>query len=169
MMNAGFTLGLTGLLAAMLVWIAVVDVRTYTISDRLNAAIALLAPVYWWAAGVPLWPDAAMQIGVAVLVFLLFAGAFYINAMGGGDVKLAGALALWFTPYDTLRLIVFMSIVGGLLTLVVLGIHHAKSRKACEAGLPEGISQSRPEVPYGVAIAAGGLWLLAQRFLNQFA
>ena len=157
MMNGGFTFGLLGLLAAMLVWIAVIDIRTYTISDRLNAAIALMAPLYWWSAGVPLWPNAAMQVGVAALVFLFFAGAFYLNVMGGGDVKLAGALALWFTPYDTLRLIVVMSIVGGLLTLVVLAIHRARRK------------EGRPEVPYGVAIAAGALWLLAQRFLNQFA
>ena len=59
--------------------------------------------------------------GSAVLVFLLLAGAFYLGAMGGGDVKLAGALALWFTPYDTLKLIVLMSIAGGLLTLIVAG------------------------------------------------
>ena len=157
MMNGGFTLALSGILAALLVWVAVFDVRTYTISDRVNAAIALLAPAYWWAAGVPLWPDAAIQLGVAVLVFLLFAGAFYLNAMGGGDVKLAAALALWFAPYDTLRLIVIMSIVGGLLTLAVVGIHRA------------GKKDGRPEVPYGVAIAAAGLWLLAQRFLNHFA
>jgi len=157
MMNAGFTFGLLGLLAAMLAWIAVVDIKTYTISDRLNLAIAVLAPVYWWSAGVPLWPDAAIRVGVGVLVFLLFAGAFYLNAMGGGDVKLAGALALWFTPYETAKLIVIMSIVGGLLTLVVLGIHRARKKS------------DRPEVPYGVAIAAGGMWLLAQRFLNQFA
>lgn len=157
MMNGEFTLALLGGLAAMLVWIAVVDVRTYTISDRLNLAIALLAPLYWWAAGVPLWPDAAVRVGVAVLVFLFFAGAFYLNVMGGGDVKLAGALALWFTPYDTLRLIVVMSIAGGLLTLVVLGLHRVRKKSG------------NPEVPYGVAIAAGGLWLLAQRFLNQFA
>jgi prepilin peptidase CpaA len=150
-------LGLMGLLAAMLAWIAVVDVRTYTISDRLNLAIALLAPVYWWSAGVPLWPDAAIRVGVGALVFLLFAGAFYLNAMGGGDVKLAAALALWFTPYETLTLIVIMSIVGGLLTLVVMSIHRARKK------------EGRPEVPYGVAIAAGGMWLLAQRFLNQFA
>ena len=156
-MNVGFTFALLGLLAAMLAWIAVVDVRTYTISDQLNLAIALLAPLYWWSAGVPLWPDAAIRVGVAVLVFLLFAGAFYLNVMGGGDVKLAGALALWFTPYDTLRLIVIMSIAGGLLTLVVLGVHRARNK------------QDRPEVPYGVAIAVGGMWLLAQRFLNQFA
>jgi len=157
MMNAGFTFGLMGLLAAMLAWIAVVDIRTYTISDRLNLAIALLAPVYWWAAGVPLWPDAAIRVGVGALVFLLFAGAFYLNAMGGGDVKLAGALALWFTPFETLKLFVIMSIVGGLLTLVVLTIHRTRKKSG------------RPEVPYGVAIAAGGMWLLAQRFLNQFA
>lgn len=157
MMNVGFTFALLGLLAAMLVWIAVVDIRTYTISDGLNIAIALLAPLFWWSTGVDLWPDAAIRVGVALLVFLFFAGAFYLNVMGGGDVKLAGALALWFTPYDTLRLIVFMSLAGGLLTLIVLGIHHSRGKT------------DRPEVPYGVAIAAGGLWLLAQRFLNQFA
>ena len=157
MMNVEFTFGLLALLAAMLVWIAVVDVRTYIISDRINVAIALLAPVYWLSAGVPLWPDAAIRVGVAVAVFVLFAGAFYMNVMGGGDVKLAGALALWFTPFETLTLIVVMSIAGGLLTLVVL-IGHRLRRK-----------EGRPEVPYGVAIAVGGMWLLAQRFLNHFA
>lgn len=157
MMNEGFTLALLGLLAAMLAWIAVVDVRTYTISDRLNAAIALLAPIYWLSAGVPLWPDAAIRVGVGMLVFMLFAGAFYLNVMGGGDVKLAGALALWFTPYETLTLIVIMSIAGGLLTLVVLAGHRLLRK------------EGRPEVPYGVAIAVGGMWLLAQRFLNHFA
>jgi len=141
----------------MLAWIAVVDIKTYTISDRLNLAIALLAPVYWWSAGVPLWPDAGLRVGVALLVFLFFAGAFYMDVMGGGDVKLAGALALWFTPYETLKLIVIMSIAGGLLTLIVMGAHRARRKSG------------RPEVPYGVAIAVGGMWLLAQRFLNQFA
>ena len=157
MMNGGFTLTLLGLLAATLLWIAYFDVRTYTISDRLNLAIALLAPAYWWSVGLPLWPDAAIRVGVAVAVFLLFAGAFYMNVMGGGDVKLAGALALWFTPYETLTLIVIMSIAGGVLTLIVVSVHHARKKLG------------RPEVPYGVAIAVGGMWLLAQRFLNHFA
>ena len=157
MMNGGFTLALLGILAAMLAWIAVVDIKTYTISDRLNLAIALLAPVFWWASGVALWPDAAFRVAMALIVFLLFAGAFYLNVMGGGDVKLAGALALWFAPYDTVKLIVIMSIAGGLLTLIVVGVHRARKK------------MDRPEVPYGVAIAVGGMWLLAQRFLNQFA
>jgi prepilin peptidase CpaA len=156
MMNGGFTLALLGLLAATLIWIAVIDVRTYTIADSLNLAIALAAPLYWWSVGLPLWPDAAIRVGVGVAVFFLFAGAFYMNVMGGGDVKLAGALALWFTPYETLTLIVVMSIAGGVLTLIVVGLHNLHKKNG------------RPEVPYGVAIAVGGMWLLAQRFLNHF-
>ena len=36
-----------------------------------------------------------MQIGIAALVFTIFTGLFAIGAMGGGDVKLLGAMALW--------------------------------------------------------------------------
>jgi len=157
MMNAGFTLTLLGLLAATLVWIAIVDVRTYTISNKVNLAIALIAPVYWLSAGVPILPDAGFRVAAAVAVFLLFAIAFYLNAMGGGDVKLAGALALWFPPMATVKLVVLTSLAGGALTLIVVGLHKIRGK------------QGRPEVPYGVAIAFGGLWLLAQRFLNHFA
>ena len=157
MINETFTDALVVLLAAMLVWAAVVDVRTFTISNKLNLAIALMAPLFWWATGIDLWPDAAIRVAVAVGVFLLFAIAFQLGAMGGGDVKLAAALALWFAPGDTVRLIILMSLAGGLLTLVVLWVHRARKK------------EGRPEVPYGVAIAFGGLWLLAQRFLNQFA
>ena len=157
MMNAGFTLTLLGLLAATLVWIAVVDVKTYTISNGINLAIALVAPVYWLSAGIPLLPDAGFRVVAAVAVFLLFAIAFYMNAMGGGDVKLAGALALWFPPVATVKLVVITSLAGGVLTLLVAGLHKYQRK------------EGRPEVPYGVAIAFGGLWLLAQRFLNHFA
>jgi prepilin peptidase CpaA len=157
MMNAGFTLTLLGMLSVALVWIAIVDVRTFTISNGINLAIALAAPLYWLSAGVPLLPDAGFRIAAAVAVFLLFADAFYRNAMGGGDVKLAGALALWFPPMATVKLVVLTSLAGGALTLIIVGLHKIRGK------------QGRPEVPYGVAIAFGGLWLLAQRFLNHFA
>ena len=152
-----FTDLLCGALALILLWAAVVDIRTRTIANGLNLAIALMAPLFWWAMGVDLWPDAAIRVGTAAVVFLLLALAFYIGAMGGGDVKLAAALALWFAPGDTVLLIVLMSLAGGLLTVIVLVEHKLKK------------NQGRPEVPYGVAIAFGGLWLLAQRFLNHFA
>ena len=157
MNNAGFTEILLGTLAVMLLVAAIIDMRTFTISNRLNLAVALLAPLYWWSIGLPLWPDAAIQLGVAAAVFAVLAGAFYAGMMGGGDVKLAAALALWFSPGSTLKFLVLMSIAGGVLTLMLIVLH----RLAKKPG--------RPEIPYGVAIAFGGLWILAQRFLHHFA
>jgi prepilin peptidase CpaA len=165
MINAGFTELLLGLLTILLIVAAVVDVRTYTISNGLNAAVALLAPLFWWSIGLPLWPDAAIQIGVALAVFGLLAITFYMGMMGGGDVKLAAAIALWFPPATTLRFLVFMSLAGGLLTIIVLLVHRIRGK----APIVDGEKAARVEVPYGVAIAAGALWILAQRFLNQFA
>ena len=157
MTNGAFTEILLGLLATALVYAAVVDIRTFTISNRLNLGIALLAPVYWLSVGLPLWPDAAIQVAVAAGVFALLAVAFYAGMMGGGDVKLAAALALWFSPVMTVNFLIWMSIGGGVLTVVVLALHRLKKKPG------------KPEVPYGVAIAFGGLVILIQRFLNQFA
>lgn len=157
MTNGAFTEILLGILALLLVVAAVIDVRTFTISNRLNLGVALMAPLYWWSAHLPLWPDIGMQVAIAAGVFALLAVAFYAGMMGGGDVKLAAALALWFSPQSTLRFLVFMSIAGGVLTLVVVGLHRLKKKPG------------KPEVPYGVAIAVGGLLILIQRFLNQFA
>ncbi len=161
MINAGFTELLPQLLlvvlAILLLVAAVIDVRTFTISNRLNLAVALLAPVYWLSADLPLWPDAATQVAVAAGVFVLLAAAFYVGMMGGGDVKLAAALALWFSPASSFRFLVMMSIAGGLLTVGLLVAHRIRGK----AG--------KPEIPYGVAIAFGALAILAQRFLNQFA
>ena len=47
MFNGGFTDLLLMALAAMLIVAAVIDMRTFTISNRLNATVALGAPVYW--------------------------------------------------------------------------------------------------------------------------
>ena len=157
MHNVGFTELLLGLLAILLVVAAVIDVRTFTISNTLNLTVALLAPIYWLSIALPLWPDAAIQLGFGVGVFILLAGAFYAGLMGGGDVKLAAALALWFSPASTLKFLVLMSIAGGVVTIVAMALHRYRKRTG------------RPEIPYGVAIAFGGLAILTQRFLNQFA
>jgi prepilin peptidase CpaA len=157
MFNGPFTAILLGLLATLLVVAAVIDVRTFTISNRLNLTVALLAPVYWLSVALSPWPGVAVQLAAGATVFALFAGAFYAGMMGGGDVKLAAALALWFAPSETLRFIVIMAMAGGVLTVALLVWHRARRRRG------------RPQIPYGVAIAFGGLAILAQRYLNQFA
>jgi prepilin peptidase CpaA len=144
------------LLAAAMVVAAIGDWRTRTIPNRLNGAIALLAIPFWWSVGLSLWPGVALQIGLAAAVFALFAIAFRFGAMGGGDVKMAAALALWLPFAGVVKLLAVMSIAGGILTIAMLAAH----RMAKNAG--------RPEIPYGIAIAFGGFWVLGERFLNQF-
>ena len=156
MFNASFTDLLLLALAAILVVAAIIDVKTFTISNRLNATVALGAPLYWLSIALAPWPGMAIQLAAGGIVFVLLAGAFYAGMMGGGDVKLAAALALWFSPSGTIKFLVLMSLAGGVLTLGILAWHRAQRR------------EGRPEIPYGVAIAFGGLAILTQRFLNQF-
>ena len=47
------------------------DVRKREIANWKNAAIALLAPLWWWSIGLPLWPDVAIQIALAAVVFAI--------------------------------------------------------------------------------------------------
>jgi prepilin peptidase CpaA len=156
-MNGGISEMLVALLAVALVAAVVTDWRSRIIPNRLNAAIALLAIPYWWASGTALWPDVAVQVAMAAGLFAVFALAFRLGGMGGGDVKLIAALALWLPPGATLRLLVIMSIAGGLLTLAML-IRHRVTRPGGEL-----------EIPYGIAIAFAGFWLISERFLNQFS
>jgi prepilin peptidase CpaA len=155
-MNWGGSELLILLLAAALVAAAVGDLKRRIIPNRLNAAIALGAVAFWFASGLDPWPDMALRIGVAAAVFALFSGAFALGMMGGGDVKLLGALALWLPPAAVLFLLTAMSLAGGVLTIAMYARH--KLRR----------SSHTLEVPYGVAIAFGGLWLISERILNQF-
>lgn len=157
MLGEYFRLALIGALAALLIAAAITDLRSRIISNRLNLAVALLAPVWWLACGLDLWPGMAVQLLVGAVVFALFAGMFALGMMGGGDVKLLGALALWFPWQAVMSLIVLMALLGGAVTLVTV-IHHRMSKRL-----------GQPEIPYGVAISLAALWLLGERYINQFA
>lgn len=148
--------GLLAGLATLLAVAAVTDWRSRLINNWLTGSIALAAPLYWWTTGLDLWPGVAWQIGLAVGVFALFASFFALGAMGGGDVKLLTALALWLPGLQMMNLLLIMSVLGGILTLIMLGLH--KWRQA----------SGRPEIPYGIAISLAGLWVLAERNLNHF-
>lgn len=157
-MNGGFlSVALLGVLGVLLVVAAATDLRNRTIANELTGAIALLAPVHWFASGLSPWPDMAVQLGLGLLVFALFAVAFWLGQMGGGDVKLLGALALWLPLFALGRMLIVMAIAGGLLTLLLWGAH--KLRKA----------QEQLEIPYGVAIAFAGLWALTERYFYHLA
>ena len=157
-MGWGFmTIALLGVLALLLVSAGIEDARTREIANWKNAAIALLAPLWWYANGVEPWPGMAIQLGVGLGVFALFCAAFYLGQMGGGDVKLIGALGLWLPALPLLHMLVLMSILGGVLTLVMLIEHRWRRRQAAL------------EIPYGVAIAMAALIAFREPLFNHFS
>lgn len=147
---------LSGLAIGLLV-AAFTDIRRRQIDNWLNGAIAATAPLYWWAAGLSLWPDVAWQIGMAAATLVVLAILFALRAMGGGDVKLLTALALWIEPTWFIRLLIIMALIGGVLTVALAAWHITRHRKNPLA------------IPYGVAISAAGLLVLAAQFLPAFA
>jgi prepilin peptidase CpaA len=147
---------LIAMLALLLLAAGIEDVRHREIANWKNAAIALLAPLWWWANGLPIMPDMAAQVLIAVVVLVLFYGAFAMGWMGGGDVKLIAALALWLPVGSFMSMLIVMSIAGGAVTMAMM-IERAirKQRGAIE-------------VPYGVAIVFAALLSLREPIFNQF-
>jgi prepilin peptidase CpaA len=146
------TYGLAGGLAIALLIAAFTDLRRRKIDNWLTAGVALTAPLFWWATDLSLWPGVAQQFGIALIAFAILAGLFAMRMMGGGDVKLLTALALWLPlqPYFTLLLL--MALLGGILTVVFAVIHRLGQRPG------------RVQIPYGLAISGAGLWVLATTY-----
>lgn len=139
---------LIGALAIALVYACIDDWRRRIIENWLTGGIAVLAPLLWWANDYAWWPDIGVQVIMAVVLFLVFLVFFALGMMGGGDVKLIAALALWFPLGTMVTLLTVMAIVGGVLTLGMMIRHRIRK-------------EEQPlEVPYGIAIALAGLWAI---------
>jgi prepilin peptidase CpaA len=142
-------------LALLLLIAAATDLRARVIGNWLNLAIALLAPAYWFATGLAPWPDMALQLTLGLGVFAAFAALFALGWMGGGDVKLLAALALWLPAFLVFKLLVLMSLIGGVLTVAYVAVHRLRKL-------------GQPEIPYGVAISAAALCVIGEPYFNQF-
>ncbi len=135
---------------------AISDIRTRRISNRLNGAFAF-SYIILTGAMLLLGKTTISEVGMSALwafgVFALFLILFYVGAMGGGDVKLVGVTALWVPAGHIPQFLILIALVGGLVALITL--IHSKVKKL-----------SNPEVPYGVAIAASGLWVCGQPIIR---
>ncbi len=148
-------LTLGGLAIALLVSIYT-DIRYRLIFNKITLPIAMTAPLYWYATGGFTLPAIGIHLLTAALTLIFFAIAFRFGAMGGGDVKLFAALALWFEWIDVIRLILYASILGALVTIIFVIIHKQKQR------------DGQARIPYGVAISLAGLWIAGERIFNHF-
>lgn len=141
--------------ALAIAWSAVSDLRAYTIpnwTSLLIAACFLVTALFTPYA--PLVPGILAGGGVLVLGL----GMFAMGWMGGGDVKLFSALALWCGPSRLASFTLVTSLAGVVLALVLL----SPLRRFAPTATEEARSATRQPMPYGVAIAAGGVWMITQ-------
>jgi prepilin peptidase CpaA len=151
MPDVDFRYLLLGGLAIALAIAAFTDLQRRQIDNWLNGAIALSAPLYWYASGLALWPDMAWQLGTAVVIFGVLAAVFARGAMGGGDVKLLTALALWMPPLVFFSILFLASLVGGAMSMVA---------GARNLSLEAGQTTKRR-----LAIAGSTLWVLGSCYI----
>ena len=157
-------------LGGLLAWAAIQDLRTFTIPNWLCASVAVLFIAHALST-----PHTVSWIDSLIACFVMFLAGialFAANLMGGGDVKLMAALGLWTGLESIMQFLLITSLAGGALALVI-GSRHFLSRIAASGARVSGVngqatvsseSVRHLALPYGVAIACGGFYVVARLF-----
>jgi prepilin peptidase CpaA len=143
------------------------DLRTLRIANRVSLA-TVAAFSLWAAAGVALGrmssATVALSITCSLLVFAIAASGFVVGVIGGGDVKLLSAATLFAGPAHAVDFLVVTGLVGGGMGLALLVGVPIGPGVAARDGTAH--PRLRSSVPYGPAIAAGGLWVVAALYAS---
>ena len=149
----------------MLLYVATIDVATRLISNEICLAIALLGIAGQFA--IPM--QIAQSLMVAAILFLLLLLVYTRGWIGGGDLKLLVALAIGLPLTGVIQLLTITALAGGVLALVHLIMRRLPYPKLAPAGASfvrrvSAIERWRhlrhAPLPYGVAIACGGIWTI---------
>ncbi len=153
----GFSLALTGLLLAA----CLSDLKAFRIPNAIPLAVIALFLVKAAAMGQAVWP---VHIPAFALTLAIGIVAFVFGWLGGGDVKLIAALALWFGMTTLPDFLVITAIGGGVLGLLLMALRPLLARSLSPAGAPARARGPRllhreAPVPYALAIAFAALLL----------
>lgn len=142
---------------ALMAFAASSDLLTMTISNRLSLALgaAFLAMAVF--TGMPL-QAIGMHVAAAALVLAIGFVFFAQGWIGGGDAKLVAATALWFGFDHLLDYMVYASIFGGVLTLLLIQFRKLPlPAPLARQGWIMRLHETGAGVPYGIALAAAAL------------
>jgi prepilin peptidase CpaA len=145
------------LFPAMMAFAASSDLLTMTIPNRVSLIMLGGFVLLALATGMSL-EQLAMHAGAGLLVLCITFGFFARGWIGGGDAKLAAATALWLGFEHLLPYVIYASVFGGALTLVLLQFRLAPLPiwLASEDWVQR-LHRKEGGVPYGIALAAAAL------------
>jgi prepilin peptidase CpaA len=161
--------------AGLVLWAAASDMRRFIIPNRVAAAIAVLWIAHAglrWTAGAPA-VDLVFALALGIGAFALGVVLFMMRLAGGGDVKLFAAIALWAGPAHAAVFLTLTLFAGGIVALAYLSVRTLRAMTTAPmAGIaPAGFGPAlavalKSQVPFGIAIAAGGLFVAVRLFFG---
>jgi prepilin peptidase CpaA len=99
-----------------------------------------------------------MHLAAGALVLMVCFGFFAMGWIGGGDAKLAAATALWFGFDYLLDYLVYASLFGGVLTVLLIQFRRLPLPAVlARQGWILKLHDAGSGVPYGIALAAAAL------------
>jgi prepilin peptidase CpaA len=158
--------GLVGLLAyASWTDVTRMIIRNWTVLAVLALALvkglALEAPFGWRGTDAGMALAAVRDVGAALVVFMALFVMWLMRGMGAGDVKLAGACALWAGTGFVLDFVLAFAVVGGVASMLLMGMRFVPAvRERVFRRLPWFRVGGQLSFPYGPAIAVGAFWAL---------
>jgi prepilin peptidase CpaA len=147
------------LFPALMAFAAASDLFTMTISNRVSLALAAGFLVLALLSGMGLY-DILLHLGAGAAVLVVAFVCFAMGWVGGGDAKVAAGAALWFGFAHLMNYLVYASLFGGALTLLLLQFRQWPLPYAL-AGQPWLLKLHAKEsgIPYGIALAIGALMI----------
>lgn len=136
---------------------ATLDLVSMTISNKISIALIGGFCILAYLIGMDLktfaWNWAMFAIVLSV-GFSLFA----FNIIGGGDAKFAAAVSLWFGMENTLEFVLYASLIGGLMTLVLLKVRTMPlPNSVAKVEWATRLWRADTGVPYGIALGISAL------------
>jgi len=147
------------LFPALMAFAAASDLLTMTIPNRVSLALAAGFLVLAGGSGMDL-PNILAHIGAGATVLVVAFACFAMGWIGGGDAKVAAAAALWFGFSDLMNYLLWASMFGGVLTVLLIQFRRWP--------LPYSLTgqdwlvrlhAKDSGIPYGIALAIGALMI----------
>jgi prepilin peptidase CpaA len=151
--------------ALLLLYVAVIDIATRLIHNEICLVLALLGIASQFAGPTHF----TESLVVAAVLFFLLLVLYQRGGIGGGDVKLLVALAVGLPLAGVMQLLTVTALSGAVLAAAHLILRYLPDPRPAPAGssllrrvyaVERWRNVRRAPLPYGAAIACGGIWTI---------
>lgn len=155
-----------GVQLAALIYIAIIDIATRLISNKIVLLVAGLGVGSQLLSNIHQLPASFLA---ATILFLLLLFVYQRGWMGGGDIKLLAALTIGLPIIQLIPLFMTISLAGGILGVIHLMLRYLPKPVRSPVGasclrrvyaVERWRNIRRGPLPYGVAIACGAIWII---------